>query len=204
MVEPSSRLIQAVPHRMVEIEACDGPLWAGPVLLLSCPADVIHMLLASATRRAHFQRSSALATRRHTSEQRLDRGLLTGSRSAELQLLIDFEPEFARDNRRVLARKGHAFVTDVSSIEDVGQEPIQARHSKQFATVVLPTCAHPTLCRPSAGAYRRQGFRPTRTAGAEREDRTDLLRFGFVHHQPPSFGCDIVSQDRNATDPLPF
>src|SRR5436305_3863346 len=152
MVEPGSGLIQAVSHRMVEIEACDGPLWAGWLQLLPCTADIVHMLFASATRRAHFQRSSALATCRHTSEQRLDSGLLTGSRSAELQLLIDFEPEFARDNRLVLPPKGHAFVADVSSIEDAGQKPIQARHSKQFATVVLPTCAHPTLCRPSAGA----------------------------------------------------
>src|SRR5437763_16787463 len=68
--------------------------------------------------------------------------------------------------------------------------------------MLLSACTRPALRRPSAGTYRCQGFGHTRTAGAHREDGTHLVRFGFAYDQPPSFGCDIVAKDWNATDPL--
>src|SRR3954447_7909380 len=102
IVECCSSLTQAFAQRSIEIVGRHRPLRAGSSLLLPCPANIVHVLLASATRKAHFQRSAALTAGRHTAKQRLDGGILTAGRSAELQLVVDGEPEVARDNRLVL------------------------------------------------------------------------------------------------------
>src|SRR5580692_1157544 len=131
---------------------------------------------------------------------RLAAGSCRGMRNQVLHPL----PGSGLQNGGVLAGVRLSLMSDLTVVEDVGQEPPQRVWCKRATGTELTRFTCPALESPSSLLDLRQRQQGGTMLLEQRKNGAHTLGLFFVHHQPSAVRRNIVAQHRASSHPFPL